>query len=207
MFRAIWIAALSVILCVVLYVPSVVPPERFVDTLRIEHEANLALWGHERALRLMNRLFEWQQWATPLSTVPPPTQIEGQQGVNAAMAQEVSRMHQRLFGNAYFRSVDALVALASYRLLSVLELLPPLGLFVLVLGIDGFAMRAVRRKELVAHSAERFSAAVIAAILIGSAVVVSAFLPVSFSPVVVMAALLVMLFVLSRALVNYHSVT
>jgi hypothetical protein len=75
-------------------------------------------------------------------------------------------------------------------------------LFAVVL--DGSVVRIVRSKELIAHSAERFSASLAAGILLGAGVVVAWFLPIQLHPMVVMTALLAMLFVMSRALANYH---
>ena len=65
-------------------------------------------------------------------------------------------------------------------------------------------LRQVRAKEFVAHSAEMFGGSVIAAIALGSVVAVSAFLPVRLHPMFSTLCLLAMLFVLSRAIANYH---
>jgi conjugal transfer pilus assembly protein TraD len=45
MIRIVWIAALSCVLALVLYIPSAVPPDRLMQTVRAEHELNTTLWG------------------------------------------------------------------------------------------------------------------------------------------------------------------
>ena len=43
MIRFVWIAALACVLCLVLYIPSAVPPERLMQTVRAEHDLNTSL--------------------------------------------------------------------------------------------------------------------------------------------------------------------
>ena len=62
----------------------------------------------------------------------------------------------------------------------------------------------VRSKEFIPHSAEMFGGSVVGGIALGSAVVVAWFLPYQLHPMLVVLALLAMLFVLSRAVANYH---
>ncbi len=70
--------------------------------------------------------------------------------------------------------------------------------------IDGLVLRRVRAREFVAHSAEMFGGSVIVAIVLGSVVAVSAFLPIRLHPMFAILCLLAMLFVLSRAVANHH---
>jgi uncharacterized membrane protein YcaP (DUF421 family) len=65
-------------------------------------------------------------------------------------------------------------------------------------------LRRVRAKEFVAHNAEMFGASVIVVIVLGSVVAVSAFLPIRLHPMFATLCLLGLLFVLSRAIANYH---
>ena len=117
---------------------------------------------------------------------------------------QITQMNMRLFGNPYFRSIDSLFALATYRLSAIIELLPLLAIFLLVVGVDGLVLRQVRAKEFVADSAEMFAVSVILAIVLGSMVAVAAFLPMRLHPMFVTLSLLAMLFALSRAIANYH---
>jgi Domain of unknown function (DUF4400) len=205
MLRYVWIGTMLAILCIVLYIPSASPPERFTEVLRAEHAVTRDLWGSAAADRILKRMLDIQQRSPPLSEPPAPMVHVGQQlAVDAAAAAQMTQMSQRLFGNPYFRSIDSLFALASYRLSAIIELLPLLVVFMLVVGIDGFVLRQVRAKEFVAHSAEMFGGSLIAAIILGGMVAVCAFLPMRLHPMFFMLSLLAMLFALSRAIANYH---
>jgi uncharacterized membrane protein YciS (DUF1049 family) len=209
MIRYIFIGAMSALLCIVLYIPSRVGPAEFMQVLRDEHALASEVWGQETADRILARMLDLQQasaMATPASAAAPAAELASAPGgaVDAAMAAQVGQVGTRLFSNPYFQSIDSLFALVSYRLCAALELLPVLAAFLFAVVLDGSVVRIVRSKELIAHSAERFSASLAAGILLGAGVVVAWFLPIQLHPMVVMAALLAMLFVTSRALANYH---
>ena len=155
MVRYVWIGTMLAILCIVLYIPSASPPERFTEILRAEHAVTRDIWGPAVANRILRRMLDIQQSSSPLSAPPAPMVHVGQQpAVDAAMAAQMTQMSMRLFGNPYFRSIDSLFALATYRLSAIIELLPLLAIFLLVVAVDGFVLRQVRAKEFVAHSAE-----------------------------------------------------
>ncbi len=205
MVRYVWIGAMLAILCIVLYIPSASPPERFTEVLRAEHAVSRDLWGPVVADRILRRMLDIQQATPPLSEPPAPTVQVGQQPtIDAATAAQMTQVSMRLFGNPYFRAIDSLFALATYRLSTIIELLPLLMIFLLVVGVDGFVLRQVRAKEFVAHSAEMFGASLIAAIVLGSMVAIAAFLPMRLHPMFFTLSLLAMLFSLSRAIANYH---
>jgi hypothetical protein len=209
MLRWVSIAAMLSILCIVLYIPSVVPPERILDVLRAEDSENRRVRGRDAADRILLRMLDMQQVTPPLSEPPQEAiHVDGRPGTAAAdaAATQMSQMNMRLFGNAYFRSIDSLFALASYRLSALMETLPVLVIFMAVAFIDGVALRAVRTRELVAHSAELFAASAVGAIMLVSVAVVSAFLPVTLHPLFATVLLLAVLLLLSRAIANYHSI-
>jgi len=95
-------------------------------------------------------------------------------------------------------------ALAGRRLLRNKLALGAGALFLVIVAVDGFVVRMVRSKEFIPHSAEMFGGSVVGGIALGSAVVVAWFLPYQLHPMLVVLALLAMLFVLSRAVANYH---
>jgi uncharacterized membrane protein YciS (DUF1049 family) len=208
MIRYIFIATMSALLCIVLYIPSRVGHAEFMQVLRDEHALAGEVWGQEAADRILSRMLDLQQapaMATPaLAVALVAGTASGPGAVDAAMAAQVGQVGARLFSNPYFRSIDSLFALVSYRLCAAFELLPVLAVFLFAVVLDGSVVRVVRSKELIAHSAERFSASLAAGILLGAGVMVAWFLPIQLHPMVVMAALLAMLFVMSRALANYH---
>lgn len=205
MIRYVWITAMLAILCIVLYIPSAVPPERFLEILRSEHVVNERVWGDTTASRILSRMLEMQQVSKPLSEPPPSTvQVGHLPAVDAAVANQVSQMSVRLFGNPYFRSIDSLFVLVSYRVSAFVELTPLLLIFLVVVAVDGFVVRLVRAKEFIPHSAELFGGSVVVGILLGSSVVVAFFAPFQLHPMFVTLCMLAMLFVLSRAIANYH---
>ena len=67
MIRYVWITAMLAILCIVLYIPSAVPPERFLEVLRAEHALNEHVWGTATAQRILARMLDMQQAGKPLS--------------------------------------------------------------------------------------------------------------------------------------------
>jgi hypothetical protein len=206
MIRWVWISAMLAILCSVLYIPSAVPPERFWEVLRAEHEVNERIWGPVTSSRILGRMVDIQQSGRELSAAPAATVARASQesAITSAMSGQVGQMSERLFSNAYFRSIDSLFALVTYRLSATVELLPLLLIFFVVVVVDGLVVRKVRAREFVPHSAEMFGASIVGGIALGSAVVVAWFLPFQLHPMFVTLCLLTTLFVLSRAVANYH---
>jgi hypothetical protein len=202
--RFIWIGALLAVLCIVLYVPSAVPPEQLAQVLRAEHEINTRLWGSRASDRILERMLDFQAAAPAVAAAPPATVSVGGAGVDAAMAAQVAQMSMRLFGSPYLRSVDALFALAAYRMSTLLHALPLLLVFMAICAVDGLAVRRVRARELAAHSAELYTVSVTLGITLLALVAVTTFVPVALGPLVALGALLVTLFALSRAIANYH---
>lgn len=204
MVRAVLIAVMTLILCVVLYTPSVMPPERFIETIKRENAAHRHTWGEDSANRILIRLLDAQQ-AVPTSSSSPVVVESTRPGdPQAAMARQVNDMGARLFANAYFKSIDGLFALATYRACALLELLPFALVVLIVVLVDGLVVRKVRSKEFLPHSAEAFSISAVGSILFAAGLVLSLFVPYSFPPTIIAVSVAVMLYVLSRAVANYH---
>lgn len=207
MIRYVWITAMLAILCIVLYIPSAVPPERFLDVLHAEHAINERVWGESTGQRILTRMLDMQQAGKQLSAPPAASASDASAAaLDTAVAQQMTQVSSRLFGSPYFRSIDALFVLVTYRLSALVELVPLLLIFCAVVAVDGLVLRKVRAREFVPHSAELFGASVIGGITLGSAVVVACFLPVQLHPMFMTLSLLLMLFVLSRAVANYHAI-
>ena len=204
MIRIVWITALACVLGLVLYIPSSVPPERLMQTVRAEHELNTSLWGMAAADRILERMLIFQANGVNVSLPPPETVQLAQPGINPAMTAEFGQMSTRLFSSPYFKSVDALFTLATLRAATLLHVLPLLLVFFFVCAIDGFAVRSVRAREFAAHSAELYPLSATSGIALLSLVLVAVFLPFTINPLYTIAALLLMLLVFSRAIANYH---
>ena len=66
MVRYVWIGTMLAILCIVLYIPSASPPERFTEVLRAEHDITRSIWGPVVADRIFRRMLDIQQGSPPL---------------------------------------------------------------------------------------------------------------------------------------------
>lgn len=137
MIRAVAILSLVILLILVLYVPSAHPPERFLAQLRDEHQIATGYWGPLSATHMLDRAVRMQEATTNVTPIPAAKDAPSTSAVNGAVLLEMTSVNQRLFNNPYFRSVDALLLLASYRLSTLLEWLPLLSAFVLAAIADG----------------------------------------------------------------------
>ena len=204
MIRAVAVLSLLVLLVLVLYVPSAHPPERFLAQLRAEHEAATAYWGAEPATRMLNRAMRMQDSTAEVTPIPAAKDAPSPAGVNGAVSREMSSVNQRLFNNAYFRSVDALLMLASYRLSVLLQWLPWLLPLVLVAGTDGALVRVIRSKEFLQHDPELFAVWCSLLIITLCAMVIAFVLPVSMHPMALAGFPVAVAVLLGLAIAHFH---
>lgn len=204
MIRAVAVISLVLLLILVLYVPAVHPPERFLEQMRSEHQVAVEFWGAEPAYRMLNRAIRLQSNAAEASPLPALRDMPKSHGTNQAVASEMRSVNQRLFNNAYFRSVDALLMLASYRLSGLLEWLPWLIPLVLAASIDGFLLRIVRSKEFLLHDPEMFAVWCALLIITGCATVVAFVLPIQLHPAMLAGSPIAMTVLLGRAITHFH---
>lgn len=120
------------------------------------------------------------------------------------MAHEMASVNQRLFDNAYFRSIDALVLLAAFRLSTLLEWLPWLAAFALAVLADGWVVRLIKSKEFKQHDPELFALYACLAIVVACATVVGFVVPLTLHPLVMPAIPIAISALLSRALASFH---
>jgi hypothetical protein len=107
---------LCVVLVYTLYLPSANPPERFLQQMRMEHELNVAFWGEDHANQILERslsLYAQQDNLAPAAFASTPSVAV--KDVNAAVANQMSDVVQRLFHNGYAQGFDAILLLATYR--------------------------------------------------------------------------------------------
>ena len=67
MIRAVAVISLVLLLILVLYLPAVHPPERFLDQMRSEHQVAVDFWGAEPAYRMLDRAIRMQSRAVEVS--------------------------------------------------------------------------------------------------------------------------------------------
>jgi hypothetical protein len=202
--RIVAVSSLLFLLMLVLYMPSAHPPQRFLNQIRIEHEATTAFWGAEPAVRILNRGMQMQDRTAEVTPIPKAADAPAATGVNNAVAHEMGAVNQRLFNNPYFRSVDAALLLASYRLATLLEWLPWLAAFALSAVADGWYVRKIKAKEFRQHDPEMFALFAGLAIVTACATVIAFVVPVTLPPLLLPCVPLAISVLVSRALASFH---
>jgi hypothetical protein len=117
--------------------------------------------------------------ATPIPSsadAPPANAVDG------AVAREMATVNQRLFNNAYFRSIDALLLLASFRFATLIEWLPWLLVFTVAVLLDGYIVRQIKAKEFRQHDPELFALYTCGAIVMVCATVIGFVVPFTPAP-------------------------
>lgn len=204
MIRIVSIAALLCLLVLVLYLPSSHPPERFLAQIRSEHQAIEEIWGETPALRILDRALGLQGAAREATPIPANAGASAASGVDGAMAREMASVNQRLFGNSYFRAIDALVLLAAFRLSAMLEWLPWLVVAALAALVDGGIVRLIKAKEFRHHDPELFALFAGLAITAACAAVVALVIPVTMPPLLIPVVPVGVAVLAALALANFH---
>lgn len=204
MIRFVAIASLSALLLLVLYLPSAHPPEHFIGRIRIEHEQTSAFWSPRHAQRILARTLDAQAAAQPLSPIPTTHAAPQLSGVDSAVAREMSAVNTRLFNSPYFRAIDALLLLATYRFFTLLEWLPWLLAFGITATVDGAAVRVIKAKQFAHHDPEIFALYACGAIVLGCATVVAFVLPATLPAALLPTVAIVVGAFIGGALAHFH---
>ena len=204
MIRAVSIGALLCLLVLVLYLPSAHPPERFLAQLRTEYEATAAYWGDSPPPRILSRALSVQDSARQAAPIPSSADAPPANAVDGAVAREMATVNQRLFDNAYFRSIDALLLLASFRLAALLEWLPWLLAFTAATLVDGSVVRQIKAKEFLQHDPELFALYICGVIVTVCAMVIGFVVPFTLHPLAMPCVPLVVSLLLGRAVGSFH---
>ena len=202
MIRIVAATSLTILLILVLYLPSAFPPERFLGQASAEHVRSIQFWGSEHALRALSRMLKMQTVASHASPVPSNSDAPSQ--VHRAAANEMAAVNQRLFNNSYFRSIDALLVLALYRFAVLLEWLPLLMPPLVAVIIDGVVVRMIKSKEFLQHSPEGFALYASGSIVTACATVIACVIPIALHPLTFACALSAMGAFSCRAIADFH---
>jgi hypothetical protein len=116
----------------------------------------------------------------------------------------MASVNRRLFDNSYFRSIDALLLLAMFRLALLSEWLPWLLLFAGAALVDGCVVRLVKSREFRQHDPEVFALYVCLAITTACAAVVGLVVPVALHPLAMPAVPVVVSLLLGGAAAHFH---
>lgn len=206
MIRVVAIACLSTLLLLVLYLPSAHPPEHFVERVRHEHGRTVAFWGEDTAQRILDRTLALQTQTATLSPIPTPASAPAlpSASLDSAVGQEMTRVNQRLFDSAYFRAIDALLLLASYRLSTLLEWLPRCAVLTMALVADALFVRARKSREFRHHDPEMFALFASAAIFALCATTLAMVWPWSLPPPAWALVPIGVAVLVSRAITHFH---
>lgn len=204
MIRFVATASLLTLLVLVLYLPSAYPPEHFIDQLRIEHGLNAAFWGADHATRILARMLDFQSTTKQVTPLPSMTDAPAANDVDTAVANEMSQVNRRLFNNPYFRSINTLLALATYRFCALIEWLPVLLVFMFAVLFDGLLLRIVKSKEFLQHDPEVYALHACAAIVATCATVIAFVLPITLHPLALPIVPVAISVFMSRAVANFH---
>lgn len=204
MIRATAILSLLSLLVLVLYLPAAQPPQRFIAQIRLEHAAAADWWGATAANRMLGRAVDLQAALAQAAPLPDLHDAPDASRVDQAVSREMFSVNQRLFNNRYFRSVDALLLLGSYRLASLLHGLPWLLAFTAAALADGWCVRAIRSREFIRHDPEMLALYACLAIVCACATVIGCVLPVTLHPLLLPCAPLVISGLLGLGLGCFH---
>ena len=204
MIRVFAILSLTVLLVLVLYLPSAYPPERFTARLRAEHAQTVRSWNSGHASHILARTLDAQESARQVSPVPSMPQAPAPGALDAAVANEVSAVNTRLFNNPYFRSIDALLLLATYRLYTLLEWLPWLAPFMVAASVDGLLIRAIRTKEFGHHDPEMFAVYGCASIVLLCATAIALVTPMTLHPFALPSVFVAAGVLIAKAFTHLH---
>lgn len=178
MIRFMVVSALVGLLMLVLALPATRPPEHFLALMRAERAATVDLWGTDTADAILQQALAMHGDVAAVAPLPsaddgpaaaaPPGSATRTSAASAAAhraaAREMAAVSRRLFDNAYFRSVEALMLLATFRLAALLQWLPWLAALGIAVLVDGLTVRRIRGLAFRSHDPERF------AVFAGSAV-------------------------------------
>jgi Domain of unknown function (DUF4400) len=203
--RATLIASLTSVLVLVLYLPSAFAPERFIAQLRDDHERVARVWGPPRALRLLDTGLNLQDTTRQATPGVMPSASSADAAFDAAVAHEMVVVRQRLFDNAYVRSIEALLLLAMFRLAVIGDVLPWLAPFIAVAVGDAQMTRLVKAREFRQHDPEVFALAMVAAIATGCGTFIALLVPVDVPVLAWPIAPLAVGWLVARALACFHT--
>lgn len=204
MIRAITVTSLVVLLMLVLYLPSAFTTERFVHQLAADHAAVTDFWGETEAARLLDSALSRQQDVQTVAPLPNAYDAPSTQRLEGAVAQEMTSVNDRLFNSPYFRSVDAMLMLATYRGSLALRWALWLIAFPVAMAADSLVSRHVKSLELGHHDPEVFALLACLAITTICAALLLLVLPVSLHPACLPTAPLLALTLLALAIASYH---
>ena len=204
MIRVVAIFSLSTMLLLILYLPSAHPPDRFVQLILQEHLHASETWGIANAERILDRGMAMTAQAAAATPLPRDHVAHSSPPSSGRIGEEMEQVNRRLVDNDYFRSIEALLGLASYRLSALLEWAPRSALLILAILADSIARRVIKAHEFTRHDPEVFALCLCAAIILACACALSLTLPVPMHPLTWAAAPIAVAAPIARSVADFH---
>jgi hypothetical protein len=200
--RVVTIASLLTLLSLVLYLPVARPASAFIAIVRSEHATLSECWGRQHALEMLERMLQWQPETLPSPPLAPVAQTAATG--NGNVNKEVAAVGTRLLNNEYFRSLNALFVLSTYRMAVVSGLLPGILPFMFGALVDGFVRRTVKGKVFAGHSPEAFSACACGVIVAACLLVLVSTVPMQLPPILLPFMLVAIACFANVGIANYR---
>ena len=199
------ITCLVVLLLSILYFPAVHPPEYFLEQVRLEYALNAEFWGQKQAMQVLDATLSAHA-DTAVDNVLPGGFMETSR--SSPIEQPIERsfrdVSDRIRTNQYVSSIEALLVLATYRLLVLLHGLAIPLLFAAAAMVDGLVRRAVKAKQFQHHNPEVFAACTAAAVLVFGALALALVGPWTVHPLVWVCVPLLLGIFGRSAIANFH---
>ncbi len=203
MVRMTALVTLLAMLVLLLYVPVTRSPDYFASITDEQYQRDTHYWSPEladEAIDRMRRLHPTVIGAVP--PIAPPTRLPPT--LAPPLQREIDRIGAVLAGNAYLKSVDAVLALGTYRL-RFLGMHWSLSALLMVAAVgDGLCRRTIRSREFLQHDPEVFGLCTAGFILLACSGVVLCVLPLPLHPGVLPLVAPAMALLVGQALGHYH---
>ena len=204
MIRFTFAAAFFVFVIVLLQIPSIYPPARFMEQIRIEHTLCAKFWNEPHAINILERMLDLNdttEQESPTALVDNASKVNKVDSVAANQGALVSR---RFIRNPYFRSISAMFTLVAYRISALLEWQPILLTICIVIAIDGLATRVIKSKEFAQHNPQTYALYTCLTIVTICGTGIAFMLPYSLSPMFAPTLQIASAAFLNRAVSNYQ---
>lgn len=203
MIRFLAIALTAGMLVLVLWLPAGHPAAQFYQAARADHIANSRLWGGQFATAALRSALT-TAGVDRNGTVPAPTAAGPTGAAAGRLASRMQDMMDGVYGTPYMRSLDAMTALACYRLATLLYLAPAMALLLLPALTDAAIRRVIRTHEFKRHDPERYSFGIAGAMLAFAALLASCAWPLPLPPLAAPCAMLIAVYCLHVVVANFH---
>ena len=203
MTRGLAIVLAVAMLGLVLWLPAGFPPSIFYRAVLSDHTACAEAWGEPFALPALRNALADSHTTAPASTSKPSADSPTAEA-ERQLARRMQNIGERLHATRYMRALDAMSALALYRVHTLLYLAPAWVLVLLPALFDAAMRRIVRTHEFRRHDPERFSLGIAGVMVMIAALMMFCVVPVFWPPASPVAAMLFLTYCVHVMVANYH---